>query len=121
MPLVALHNHPEVFRGADVLIFIDNMSALIGCIKGSSRVADSTAISGAIHILLAALGARAHFEWVPSASNPSDGLSRMGAADPLASSMGWELFGASLPPWRPNIHGYAHILQDMFGAKWEEL
>ena len=45
----------------------------------------------------------------------------MGAADPLASSMGWELFGASLPPWRPNIDGYAHILQDMFGAKWKEL
>ena len=101
MPLTAIYNHPSVFQNADVLVFIDNMSALIGCIKGSSRVADSTAIAGA----------------VPSASNPSDGLSREGPGDPLTHRMGWELFEATLPPWRPNVQGFATIVQEIFARK----
>ena len=113
MPMVALYNHPEIFKDADVLIFIDNISALIGCIKGTSRVADSSALAGLIHILLAAFGTRAHFEWVPSDSNPSDGVSRYGHNDPLAHALGCTLVEACLPPWPPSVQGLQECMKDV--------
>ncbi len=113
MPLTAVYNHPELFQHADVIAFVDNISALIGCIKGSSRVEDSTAIAGCMHVCFAAVSARVHFEWAPSRSNPSDGVSRRGPNDPLARLLRWKFHPAKLPPWQPNVHGIQLAVQQV--------
>ena len=54
-----------------------------------------------IHLLLAALGARAWFEYVESDSNWSDGASRSLADDPWAKANGFTVEIGDVPtrPW----------------------
>ena len=52
-----------------------------------------------IHLLLAALGARAWFEYVESDANWSDGASRSLAADPWAKANGFRVKLGSVPTW----------------------
>jgi hypothetical protein len=40
-------------------------------------------------VILYKLGARTWWEWVDSASNPSDGLSRLGVQNPWTLSQNW--------------------------------
>ena len=87
----AVANEPEVFRNADVLWFIDNISAVMAIIKGASAKADLCAITVALHALFARLGARVWIEYVESASNPADGLSRDGVNDAWTVAQGWTL------------------------------
>ena len=60
-------------------------------IKGSSAKADMTAIAVALHAVFARLGVRVWVEYVESASNPADGLSRAGLEDPWTRALGWTL------------------------------
>ena len=52
-----------------------------------------------IHLLLAALGARAWFEYVESDANWSDGASRSLADDPWAKANGFIVELGSVPTW----------------------
>ena len=67
---------PAVFRGADVLHFIDNTSALYGVVKGSSPQVDSQRIISALHIAQIVGRFATWFSYVPSKSNISDLPSR---------------------------------------------
>ena len=87
----ALANEEEQFRDADVLWYIDNISAAMALIKGASAKADLSAIAVAIHALFARLNCRVWVEFVESASNPADGLSRAGLEDPWTRAQGWQL------------------------------
>ena len=107
----------DIFRGKDVIVFVDNMSALVGLIKGSCRVSDSTTLAGLTHVLIAHLGARVHFDWVPSHSNPADGLGRYGLADKMALKHRWQVEIAVLPPWRPNVHGLQTAVEDLLSRR----
>ena len=60
-------------------------------IKGASAKADLCAITVALHALFARLGARVWIEYVESASNPADGLSRDGIEDAWTVAQGWTL------------------------------
>ena len=56
--LLGPHNYPVHFRSRDVIHYIDNTSALSGCIAGGSRVADSNCIFQLHSLKLAELGCR---------------------------------------------------------------
>ena len=67
-------------------------------VRSSTDQTDVHFICQAAHVLLATLGARIWLEWIDSVSNPSDGLSRLGPADPWTAQQGWEVKEYSFPP-----------------------
>ena len=66
-------------------------SAAMALIKGASAKADLSAITVAIHAVFARLRVRVWIEYVESASNPADGLSRAGLEDAWTLAQGWTL------------------------------
>ena len=60
-------------------------------IKGASAKADLCAITVAIHAIFARPNCRVWVEYVESASNPADGLSRAGLEDAWTLAQGWSL------------------------------
>ena len=89
----------DVLRGRSLLWFEDNSAVLSGLVKGSSGHPLLDAGAATIHLLLAALEARAWFEYVESDSNWSDGASRLLAADPWAKANGFTVEMGSVPTW----------------------
>ena len=79
----------HILRGRSLLWFEDNSAVLSGLFKGSSGHPMLDAGAAAIHLLLAALGARAWFEYVESDSNWSDGASKLLEAGPGAHVNGF--------------------------------
>ena len=61
--------------------FIDNIAALMALVRGRSNSPSLDNLARAIHTAMFALRAWIYFEWVPSDSNWSDGISRDGARD----------------------------------------
>lgn len=61
--------------------FIDNVAALMALIRGRSSTRELDAMAGAVHAVLCGLGCSPYFEWVQSADNWSDGISRQGLRD----------------------------------------
>ena len=100
VPLLALFMEPHIFRGHDVLWFIDNEAAMSSLIRGGARPEDVGRIAAAAHILMMELDCRAWFEWIDSNSNPSDGLSRLGLQDPWTAAQGWMLHEMTGIPWQ---------------------
>jgi len=94
---LALYHEAAKWEGADIIWFIDNVSAAMAIIKGASAKADLSAISVAIHAVFARLRIRVWVEYVESASNPADGLSRAGLEDPWTVAQGWQLREVECP------------------------
>ena len=67
---------PELFRGRDVIHFIDNTGALFGLAQGSSSDPDSARLIHAQHSLAAALDVNVWYEYVASGANIADLPSR---------------------------------------------
>ena len=88
---VLIANEGHAIQGADVIWYIDNMSAVMALIKGTSAKADLAAIAVALHAVFARLGARVWVEYIETASNPSDGWSRAGLEDAWTLAQGWTL------------------------------
>ena len=89
---------PELFRDADCLHFIDNTSALAGCIKGSSGVEDSNRIYQILHLKIATLRCRYWCEYVESQANLVDEPSRDGKlCCPQAEKLGAKIIECHLP------------------------
>jgi len=61
--------------------FIDNVAALMALIRGRSSTRELDSMAGAVHAILCGLGCSPYFEWVQSADNWSDGISRQGLRD----------------------------------------
>ena len=99
-PILAL-TAPDILRDQDVFWFIDNQSALACLVKTSSKAGDLAELSLLSGLALAAMGARTWYDYVPSALNIADGLSRDGWADVLtmeiAANFGWELLTLDIP------------------------
>ena len=76
-----------------------------------------TAIVQTAHLLWLHLGTRVWIEWIDSASNPADGLSRAGLQDPWTQAQGWELSVARDPPWS-GVHNSPDAL---FQALWRDI
>ena len=105
MPYLSL---PDLFRGADVLHWIDNTSAGATLIHGYSGKPDSARIANIFHMLNCGLRARIYFEYVESKANVADLPSRrefefLGSIGSAAVNMRMPLaheWGASLDYWR---------------------
>ena len=69
-------SRPSLFRGRQVIHFIDNTSACAALVKGYSRAIDSGLIVNAFHAINLGLRADVFFEYVRSAANPADLPSR---------------------------------------------
>ena len=89
--------HPDFLRSRDVLWFIDNECAVSSLIKASSPQSDIHLIAQFSQAAYHALQARVWFEWIDSASNPSDGLSRAGLEDSWTLQQGWDLAEVDFP------------------------
>ena len=83
--------HPELFKEQDIIWFVDNEAAVSSLIKASSSQLDVHAICQFAHVSLFKLKARIWYEWIDSASNPSDGLSRLGLLDPWTQAQQWHI------------------------------
>ena len=92
----ALANHPESFRNRDVSWFIDNESDCSTLIRGASCEEDVCSIAECTALMAMRLNCRIWYEWVDSNAIPSDGRSRLGAADPRYGSISTK--GAT-PEW----------------------
>ena len=82
---------PELVAGRELVWFIDNEAALSSLIRGSSRADDVGHIAACTQVAMLQHSSSAWFEWVDSASNPADGLSRDGVRDTWTLQQGWEL------------------------------
>lgn len=83
MVLQAALQYPNDFRGSACIWFCDNIASLMSLVKGRSDVHSLDHMSRMIHLLMFQLRCHAWYEWIPSASNWSDGISRTGFHDPF--------------------------------------
>ena len=94
----AIIDQPGFFCDADVIWFADNEATASSIIRGASCPEDVHGLAEVTFAMVAALRCRLWVEWVDSASNPSDGLSREGLQNAR--------FGALAQRARPDLrHG----------------
>ena len=65
-------------RGHHCLWFVDNFASLMSLIRGRSSTLELDAMTGIVHAMLCGLQCMIYWEWVASADNWSDGVSRNG-------------------------------------------
>lgn len=97
--LAAVYEHLTDLKNTDAVFFVDNEAACAALIRGSSTQSDVGAVVNAVHWMLFSINCRPWFEWIDSASNCSDGLSRDGLKDTWKGQQGWKLQGGRVPPW----------------------
>ena len=112
--LLVPFNLPESLRDRDVLWFVDNEAAAAAMILGSSGSRDVDMIVQLAFLQFHSLNCRIWVEWINSASNPSDGLSRGGLQDAWTLSQGWSLTYAFLP--HPTLCETLGTLELEFGS-----
>ena len=86
-----------MLHGYDIRWFVDNESACSTLIRGASREEDVQGIAECTQLLAMRLATRIWYEWVDSAANPSDSLSRLGLHCPL---FGPQATDAQQPAWQ---------------------
>ena len=99
--LQGLLTFPSHFRGRKVVWWVDNVAALMSLVRGRSDSLELDFMSQLVHFLLYALHCHIYWEWIPSASNWADGISRDGLSDP------W---------WRK--HGFRVHISTVFVPLW---
>ena len=102
MVFQALLAFPDEFRGASGVWYIDNIASLMALVRGRSENDELDRLAQMIHLLLFHLDSKLYFEWVQSASNWADGISRRGSADSFVHKAGFALFKQKVPTflWR---------------------
>ena len=113
VPLL-LSSAPWLFRGQQLLWFIDNLGALGAMVKAASRAADCAALAMTTHCALAAFDVELWGEWVDSDANPADGFSRLGWSDPFVQSL------RNLQPLAP-IAASEYIWEPIFARRWARI
>ena len=79
--LFALVARPARFRMRRGIWYIDNTAALMALIRGRSDNSDLSRLAQLIHLCLFVFQTWIYWEWVPSKSNWSDAISRLGVDD----------------------------------------
>ena len=85
--LVPLIRRLPLVMGAFVTSHLDSMTAICSLVKGNSKAWDLASLSMVYNALLTPARANAWFEWVPTASNPADGGSRVGVSCSVARAL----------------------------------
>ena len=83
-----MQHQPELFQDVDLLWYCDNQSGAAAVVKGCARAPDLARLATTTHLAWAVLRCRTWIEWVDSASNCADGVSRAGEADSFAEQLG---------------------------------
>ena len=100
--LLTLWNERKKLARRNVIWFIDNTSDLHAFVRGSSSNQHIDRAVQAFHILACRLHCVVWFDYVPSAANWSDGVSRHGFNDPFARQHSFKLRWTPLnPEWWP--------------------
>ena len=81
MVFVGMLQFASVIRGRRDIWFIDNIAALMALVRGRSNSESLDSMARAVHAAAYALRAWIYFDWVESAANWSDGISREGLRD----------------------------------------
>ena len=97
---LAFRHFPEALAGESLISFVDNIAVIHIIVNGAASVPDLSVFAQALHRRIAELGISVWWEYVPSASNISDGGSRVGCSDPTALEAGIPLTEVTLcmPP-----------------------
>ena len=74
--VVAIETWAEYVRGNNIILFIDNNTALSACIKGYSKAADISAMAGNMWLAMAKFQVCVYFARVNTKLNPADAPSR---------------------------------------------
>ena len=77
-----LYTYKHIVGGKDLVFFIDNQSVCGALTKGTSKSRDLQFLTTAWHVMCQHLHCRVWIEWVPSAANPADILSRQHCSEP---------------------------------------
>ena len=108
---------PDIFRGKDMIWFIDNTSAESALVKSGSATESMSRLALQAAAFFTALGARVWFEHIPSEDNPSDALSRAGFADPFVAQMiasgQWLRMPCRAPPSADSFVGAWDLLESL--------
>ena len=118
VPYVALYHETARIANCDMIWFVDNIAAAVALIKGASTKEDIMMTTVAIHVLLTKHRIRVWIEYVESASNPSDGLSRDGVQDEWTIRQGWTLKQVECPPFFSRQTAAVDSLSDLLNV-WE--
>ena len=94
--LPALVLSPELLAGREIVLFVDNEAALSSLVRGTSLEEDVGHIAASTQLAMMGHSCSALYEWIDSASNPSDGFSRDGVLDKWTIKQGWDL--TEIPP-----------------------
>ena len=81
----------HLIRGTHGLWFIDNVAALTALVKGGSKSDSLEHMAKVIHVAAFALESGACFEYVESAANWADEISRKGVKVPWTRQRGFSL------------------------------
>ena len=85
--VAALYTFPELFYGRRVISFVDNAGSLSHLVNGYAGRADSAQIVNLFHAALIALQVKWWGEWVPSAANVADIMTRPERFDELLQGL----------------------------------
>ena len=91
-----------------ILWFVDSLGAMSSLIRGSARPEDVGHIASMQATLAAQLSTQVWCAWLDSASNPSDGLCRVGADCPLCKRNGWPV-QEIVPDWDSLYSQYGRV------------
>ena len=94
--LTALVLAPHTLANRELVWFIDNEAALSSLVRGTSKAEDVGHVAACTQLAMLEHSCAAWYEWIDSASNPADGLSRDGIRDQWTLKQGWEI--TEIPP-----------------------
>jgi hypothetical protein len=97
----------HLIRGARVIAFVDNSSAVSSLVSGHSTQMDMQCITTLFHRMLVKEGIKAWFEWIQSALNIADGPSR-------GQFLGLEPADFAFPPWLSAPLVYSEMVKKWF-------
>ena len=97
MVLQALVVFPDVFRRTTGVFYVDNVAALMTLVRGRSDNAELDQMARLVYCLLFRLECTLWCEWVQSASNWNDGISRCGFSDPFIKRFRFQVHASAVP------------------------
>jgi hypothetical protein len=102
--LAGLLTSSDTFANCDVIWFIDSEAACGANIRGTSGSEDLADCVGASVCLAAELSSRIWYEWIDTAANIADGLSRCGAECPIAQALCATITEVEPLTWKGRAH-----------------
>ena len=103
----------EHIRGKEVLCFVNNEAAVSSLMRVSAHPEDEGRFASAVHLQFLRLGTQAWFEWIDSACNPSDGLSRARLQDAWTIIQSWDLLEVSDIDWEALYAGVSDMFAEL--------